>query len=708
MPVGFNSPARNLFLLGSTGAQVVTNFFRRIDQSAGTDGVYLPDEIRYNVPDQKFLLAGSNETASSKGKGWFEKRSDDGTLDWKVEIESTLNSTNTTLTALDLDSSNNLIVCGKTGTRAWVAKYSNGGDISWQVASNTAGLGYTGIAVDNSNNIYVCGSSLNRGYLEKIHGDGFGGIPNTTDISGAFFWGKDSRSTYGPVTFVKCDTNSRGQVVVVGKVSDTIKNKGYIAKVNATDGTLLWERTIEDPRLATSSSYWQTECTDVYIDSKDQIYVVGTIRDTIGNKSRGFLIKYSPEGNIVWQKETKLDRNFEFYGVKSDGETQQTIVAGRFTYNNDDFVLLNKYSQDGTLLWTRTLYSSLDQTIGNVSLDADPSFFYLLFTDEATNVVTGEPDTYTFGKVSTSGNGFGAFQYSSGGTNYDYTILNITDNIGRLSDGSVRQDTSDLVTYPFGANKILFDDLATQVANKKVQVNEINTFSGLNYVPNGQVAKITTSSGIITDQLVLYFEPSISYPSPRNRNVIYDISGVGHTGSIFNTPSYSSSNGGYLTLNGTNQYITVPTNGAWGFGANGTVEMWVYILSNPGTNRRLFSVNNNTSSLDAYLNGATNNIYFHGSSAGTSNPINSNIWVHIVVRYLAGALTVYVNNAAVAMTGTTTGYNITNTGTLYIASFNTAGYELNARLGSFRLYSKGLSAVEVSQNFNATRAKYGV
>ena len=57
MPVGFNSPARNLFLLGSTGAQVVTNFFLRIDQSAGTDGVYLPDEIRYNVPDQKFLLA---------------------------------------------------------------------------------------------------------------------------------------------------------------------------------------------------------------------------------------------------------------------------------------------------------------------------------------------------------------------------------------------------------------------------------------------------------------------------------------------------------------------------------------------------------------------------------------------------------------------------------------------------------------------------
>lgn len=708
MPVGFNSPARNLFLLGSTGAQVVTNFFNRIDQSAGTDGVYRPDEIRYNVSDQKFLLAGSDQTSADRGKGWFEKRTAAGSQDWLVEIESTLNSTNTTLTALEIDNANNLIVCGKTGARAWVAKYTNGGNISWQVASNTNGLGYTGIAIDSSNDIYVCGSTLNRAYIEKISGNGFGGIPNTTHISGAFVWGKDSRSTYGPVTFAKCDTNSRGQVVAVGKITDTLKDKGYIAKINATTGTLLWERTIENPRLGTSSSYWQTECTDVYIDSRDQIYVVGTSRDTVGNKSRGFLIKYSPEGNIEWQKETKLDRNFEFYGVKSDGETQQTVVMGRFTYNNDDFVLLNKYSQDGTLLWSRTLYSSIDQSISNVSLDADASFYYLLFTDETTNLLTGEPDTYTFGKVSTSGNGFGAFQYSSGGTNYDYVILNIADDIGKFSDGSVRQDNSDLITYPFNANKILFDDLATKVANKKVQIYDSNIFSGIGYIPNGQMPKITTSAGIVTDQLTLYFEPSISYPSPRTGNIIYDISGVGHEGSILNTPTYTASNGGYLTLNGTNQYITVPTNGAWAFGANGTVEMWVYILSNPGGNRRLFSVNNNTSSLDAYLNGATYNIYFHGSSAGTTNPINSNIWVHLTFRYLAGALTVYVNNAAVAMTGTTTGYNITNTGTLYIGNFNTVGYELNARLGSFRIYSKGLSAQEVSNNFNVTRSKYGV
>ena len=89
MPVGFNSAARNLFLLGSSGADLVTNFFKRIDQSAGTDGVYLPDEIKYNFVDQKFLLAGSAEDSSSKGFGWFEKRDQAGTAEWDVRVEAT-------------------------------------------------------------------------------------------------------------------------------------------------------------------------------------------------------------------------------------------------------------------------------------------------------------------------------------------------------------------------------------------------------------------------------------------------------------------------------------------------------------------------------------------------------------------------------------------------------------------------------------------
>ena len=136
MPVGYSSPARNLFLLGSSGEQVVSNFFAKIDKSAGTDGVYLPDDIRYTgVADQKYILSGSASDSNSKGFGWIEKRGYDDTgvsLDWDVRIESTTTAQNTTLKALELDNAGNLIVVGKTGTAPWIAKYSDTGVIDWQ------------------------------------------------------------------------------------------------------------------------------------------------------------------------------------------------------------------------------------------------------------------------------------------------------------------------------------------------------------------------------------------------------------------------------------------------------------------------------------------------------------------------------------------------------------------------------------------------
>lgn len=698
MPVGFNSPARNLFLLGSTGAQVVTNFFRRIDQSAGTDGVYRPDEIRYNVPDQKFILAGSNQTGSDKGKGWFEKRTAAGGLDWLVDIQatSTLNI-NTTLKALEIDKSNNLIVCGKTGDIPWIAKYTNGGAITWQVTSNTFGVEYTGIAVDSSNNIYACGSSSTQAYIERV------------TSGGSYSWGKYSTTTAGAITFAKCAVNTRGEVVAVGKIEDTIKDKGYIAKVNTSTGALLWDRTIEDPRLATSSSYWQTECTDVYIDSKDQIYVVGISRDTVGNKSRGFLIKYTPEGNIEWQKETKLDRNFEFYGVKSDGETQQTVVMGRFTYNNDDFVLLNKYSQDGTLLWSRTLYSSIDQSIANVSLDADASFYYLLFTDETTNLVTGEPDTYTFGKVSTSGNGFGAFQYSSGGTNYDYVILNIADDIGKFSDGSLRQDSSDLITYPFNANKILFDDLATKVANKKVQVNEAGSYSDPTYTITTGYPYISKDSIVYGSNLLLNYDFANKATYSGTGSFVNNLSGVAYSGSIDGATFNSA---GYFIFDNTNDGIDITNTSSLTFTNQITVSIWVSSNNVSGYRSPIMKTTSTswTDGFGMYQEGGNFSWWVNvwNGSHVVVLPKSSFTLTNFVGTYDGSNLKLYENGSLVR-TGTSYTTNIINPNVnIQIGRGIPTNYYWGGNIGEVQIYNTALTAAQVSQNFNATRSKYGV
>ena len=459
MPVGFNSPARNLFLLGSTGSQVVGNFFKTIDKSAGTDGVYAPDEIVYNVIDQKYFLAGTAADSNSRTFGWFEKRDEAGTADFDFTLQSSLATENTTLRAMELDVNNNLVVAGIAGSVPWIAKSDNNGAIQWFATTNTADVRYLGLASDSSGNYYACGrtsltASDTQAFVEKFDGNGNPG------------WGKQGYMLGRDVVLKSIDVNDRGEAVAVGYLEDDSNYKGYIIKINANTGDVMWDRT-----LSTDDTIL---CTDCYIDSKDQIYV------TVTGATDSYLVKYTPEGNIEWQRKTaQTGASISYKQVSSDGETGQTITFGTYDDGSDVVGLLSKYSRNGDLVFRRKLQSSFNNsdTFSSLSLYSDPSFYYLLYVDSPVSGLNGTPDKYTYGKVSSSGNGLGAFQYTEGtGVTIDYEIIPAPDEIGRLSDGSVRNDTSDLITYPFSANNILFDDLSTQVTNKKRQMDGPGSF----------------------------------------------------------------------------------------------------------------------------------------------------------------------------------------------------------------------------------------
>ena len=486
MPVGFSSAARNLFLLGSSGADSVTNFFKAIDTSSNpSEGQFLTSQIKYNYSDQKFLLSGTG--LGNDSFGWVEKRDYDGenetsTEEWEFRINPTVYSSALTLTTIELDSNNDIIVVGKAGgvngdygvVAPYIAKYSNAGVLEWSSTSYTGDVEYTGVTSDSNGNYYACGNTPDTQITSTVTGVAVAFVEKF-DSNGNPAWGKSALMLGRDAVLTKIASNSRGEVVAVGYLEDDSANKGYIVKIDSSTGEVLWDRTIKsqhDPDGA--NPYQDVECKDIFIDSNGQIYIVG-------NKfNHGFIIKYTAEGNIIWQKQTDegLFNSFTFDQVFSDSETEQVVVfgtnaAGLGTKNG----LLSKYSKNGDLVWRRFLESSRDSgfQFDNVSLDADPSFYYLLFNDKG--LAGQNPTTYTFGKVSSSGNGLGDFEYSSdGSTTIDYEILNAPDQIGRLSDGSVTNNSSDLVTYPFTANKIVFDDLATHVSNKKRQMDSADSF----------------------------------------------------------------------------------------------------------------------------------------------------------------------------------------------------------------------------------------
>lgn len=120
-------------------------------------------------------------------------------------------------------------------------------------------------------------------------------------------------------------------------------------------------------------------------------------------------------------------------------------------------------------------------------------------------------------------------------------------------------------------------------------------------------------------------------------------------------------------------------------------------------------MNNNLTSLDACLYGASYNVYFHGGGGGTTTPIPSLQWVQLVFTYTSGTIAVYFNGVSQPLTGVTTGYNITNTSALWIGQYIGGGnYFLNGNIPIMNVYNRALSAEEVKQNFNALRGRFGI
>ena len=164
-------------------------------------------------------------------------------------------------------------------------------------------------------------------------------------------------------------------------------------------------------------------------------------------------------------------------------------------------------------------------------------------------------------------------------------------------------------------------------------------------------------------------------------------------------------------FDGTDDYINLGDDSRRDFGANGTIETIFNPHSSTGNNR-IWCIDNNSSNLDAYLNGSGYNVYMHGGAVGTTTPLVQNQYNHLVVVYNAGTISIYVNGNAGTMAGTTTGYNISNNSSnnsnLYLGAYRNLGYNLNGEMSIFKIYNQPLTADEVKQNFNAYRKRFNL
>jgi hypothetical protein len=372
---------------------------------------------------------------------------------------------------------------------------------------------------------------------------------------------------------------------------------------------------------------------------------------------------------------------------------------------------------------------------GNASLNFDGTDDYVQFSPISVRTVQvwGEADIgATDGLqalVGVTATGDGSLRFAGGtfrNTNADLNDMQKTFNTDLWING-VKNPGNGTTYYTVPNNGSMTNPFFVSV--KANPSSYTSTVSTLSHIFNGRVLKgkiyrvamydrdLTQSEilqnyymgNIVTSGLTMGLDSGnvVSYRGVGN--VVKDLTNTKSGAALINGTSYTFLNNGALIFDGTDDYATVASSSDWAFGANGTVSMWAYFTGNLTTNHRFWCTNNQVTYLDAYLDVATGYVGFHGGPTLTTTLFPRDQWVNLTVTYIGGVITVYYNGEPQPLQGTTTGYNISNTGTLFIGQFaGGGGYTWRGRMSTLFTYNRGLSAMEVQQNFNAHRGRYGI
>jgi hypothetical protein len=171
----------------------------------------------------------------------------------------------------------------------------------------------------------------------------------------------------------------------------------------------------------------------------------------------------------------------------------------------------------------------------------------------------------------------------------------------------------------------------------------------------------------------------------------------------------------YIEFDGSDDYVNL---GAFFTYQEFTISLWVYpgstqvqyadIFDNNHTGVRNFVLQQNDLDTNQYSFGV------HDASGGISGTsiiaLNAFTWYNLSFTFTPSDRVIgYVNGEFHSQGALAGGRNILyQSQTLSIARWSAGGRHWNGRMGNFMTYNRVLTASEISQNFNATRSRYGI
>jgi hypothetical protein len=224
------------------------------------------------------------------------------------------------------------------------------------------------------------------------------------------------------------------------------------------------------------------------------------------------------------------------------------------------------------------------------------------------------------------------------------------------------------------------------------------------------------SRGVVRAGLVLDLDAGVPSSYPGTGTTWTDLSVYGNNGTLTNGPTFSSSNGGVIVFDGTDDYVnTSYTQPLSDF----TVICWFKKLDSIYWSPIFGSeVWNNGSGYVFYFSTSNSLHIVKGGTAVpeiTANPsafgVISNFNCYVVTVNSSGSASIFVNGSNAATANITLATQIQKPviiGCRYSNDGLGIADKRNIQISNFSFYNRALTAAEVKQNYDATKGRFGL
>jgi len=224
------------------------------------------------------------------------------------------------------------------------------------------------------------------------------------------------------------------------------------------------------------------------------------------------------------------------------------------------------------------------------------------------------------------------------------------------------------------------------------------------------------AASIVTTNLALHLDAGNTSSYPGSGSTWTDLI-ASRAFTLYNSPTYSSSNGGYLSFTPSSSQYAASTTSLSSL-SNWTVEAWHYYTGTNSSGSPCIVTEvwpNSTGNLNYTLGNGSDSSpnlqagFFNGAwrLTPTGYTLTANNWYQVVGTYDGSTIKLYVNNSMVQSTAYT-GTAATGTQGIVLMRRWDLGQYQGGRLGVVRIYSSALNSTQVSQNWNAQKSRFGL